>query len=497
MASAGGAQQAQPAIVVVDPSLLHIENPDLSLGFKQNGGCLYKAILKNFHAQVNSPQPVEVNDNHLPCAALGVRWGQTDLRSIPARVQVNQNGHEIVFEQDLMGVVVRRIFSVPSNGFEMGLTLQVVNNSAQAVQQNLGLDVGLSSEHKASGSFLGRHPVEQKEVVVKSSEKLYREKLPFVESPQLKEVLRVGADETIEWVASGSGYFSLLLLPQQSISQTSFLASGTGLNLAPGPGVAPDHTAYEGWLEHPLQIAPSATTELKFKVYLGPKTKENLAKYGQSVTQLIDYGFFKIVAWPIFYALSFLHGLLKNWGLAIIVLTFSIKLLFYPLTLRAYLAGKKMQKIQPLLNEVKEKYKDDKAKQSQEIMGLMAKSGANPMSGCLPILPQMPVFFALYAVLQHTFELRHAPFFFWIFDLSSMDPFYVSPLILGLLMFLQQKLTPMPSVDPTQAKMMQFLPIVFTLLMISLPSGLVLYMLTNTAMSILQQQYMMRKYKEA
>jgi YidC/Oxa1 family membrane protein insertase len=164
---------------------------------------------------------------------------------------------------------------------------------------------------------------------------------------------------------------------------------------------------------------------------------------------------------------------------------------------KAYLAGKKMQKIQPKMTEIRETWKDDKARQQQEIMALMSQQGVNPVSGCLPVLPQIPVFFGLNAVLTHTFELRHAPFYGWLQDLSSRDPYFISPILMAGLMYLQQRITPMPSMEPAQQRMMQILPLVFAVFMLSYPSGLVLYIVTNSVVSIVQQMYMMKKYKDA
>ncbi len=172
-------------------------------------------------------------------------------------------------------------------------------------------------------------------------------------------------------------------------------------------------------------------------------------------------------------------------------------MILYPLALKSYLAGKKMQKMQPQIKELQEKHKNDKQKLNQEMMALMAQGGANPLSGCLPILPQLPIFFGLFSVFQQTADFRHAPFTLWIKDLSVMDPYFVLPALMMALYVVQQRVTPMPpNMDPMQKKMMQFLPFIFSFMMVTFPSGLVLYFVTNTLLSIAQQVYMMRKYKE-
>ena len=189
-----------------------------------------------------------------------------------------------------------------------------------------------------------------------------------------------------------------------------------------------------------------------------------------------------------------IFGFFHNYGIAIILLTLFIKIVTFPLNFKAAQGTQKMAKLQPHMAKLKEKYKDDMPSYNREVMALMKQSGANPMAGCLPVLIQMPVFFALYRVLNYSVELYQSPFAFWIHDLSAKDAFYVTPLLLTGLMFLQQRLTPSPaSIDPMQKKMFQFLPIIFGVTMIALPAGLTLYMLTNSVASILQQVFLNKK----
>ena len=183
----------------------------------------------------------------------------------------------------------------------------------------------------------------------------------------------------------------------------------------------------------------------------------------------------------------------KNWGIAIILLTLLIKLLTFPLTYKSMASMKKMAALQPQLNALKEKHANDKEALNRELLTFMRTNGYNPMSGCLPMLIQMPVFFALYRVLYSSIELYQAPFFGWITDLSLKDPYYITPVLLTGFMYLQQKLTPSTISDPMQAKMMQWMPVFFGVLMINLPSGLTIYMLVNAIASIFQQMYLNKK----
>ncbi len=248
-------------------------------------------------------------------------------------------------------------------------------------------------------------------------------------------------------------------------------------------------------LVYPITAAPGAGTSISIplKAYFGPKELHALRAVDPLLDHTIDLGWFTLVAYPILKLLKWLYLFIGNYGWSVIVLTLFIKLITYPLTYKSMKSMKEMARIQPQLQKLREKYKDNKEALNREMLSLMRSHGYNPMSGCLPILIQMPVFFALYRVLYSSIELYHAPFIFWIKDLSSHDPFYVTPILLTVTMYLQQKLSPTPAADPAQQKMMQFMPVFFGLLMISLPSGLTLYMLVNAIASIAQQLYLNKK----
>ena len=193
--------------------------------------------------------------------------------------------------------------------------------------------------------------------------------------------------------------------------------------------------------------------------------------------------------------MKWINTFVHNWGISIILLTLLIKLLTFPLTYKSMKSMKKIAKLQPQMNALKEKHKDDKEALNREMITFMKTQGYNPVAGCLPIVIQMPVFFALYRVLYSSIELYQAPFFGWIHDLSIKDPFYITPVLLTGLMWFQQKITPSTATDPMQAKMLQYMPLFFGLMMLNLPAGLTVYMLINAAASIVQQQYLNRRLK--
>lgn len=237
----------------------------------------------------------------------------------------------------------------------------------------------------------------------------------------------------------------------------------------------------------------SNTFETTLKTYFGPKEVNLLKSVEPTLESTVDFGWFTAVAYPILLVMKKIHAVVHNWGVAIILLTLLIKILTFPLTYKSMSSMKKMSALQPKINALREKYANDKEALNRELLTFMRTQGYNPLSGCLPMLIQMPVFFALYRVLYSSIELYQTPFFGWITDLSQKDPFYITPVLLTVFMYLQQKLTPTTISDPMQAKMMQWMPVFFGILMINLPAGLTIYMLVNAIASIVQQMYLNKK----
>lgn len=237
----------------------------------------------------------------------------------------------------------------------------------------------------------------------------------------------------------------------------------------------------------------SPMNKFSYKVIYAKKNYDDLVKIGNGLEQSVDFGMWGIIAIPILRGLQFFFDLTKNYGLAIILLTIIIRLLTFPLQYKSFKSMKKMQVIQPELQKIREKHKENPQKMQQETMALFKKAGANPLSGCLPMIAQMPVFFAFYQVLFTSTELVGAPFYFWIHDLSEKDPFYILPVLMGLAMFLNMKLTPSTSADPAQQKIMMFMPVIFSLFMLNLPSGLTLYILISTLVGMGQQLFVYKR----
>ena len=282
----------------------------------------------------------------------------------------------------------------------------------------------------------------------------------------------------IKWYSIAGEYFTVLLVSPPEEKNITLSMQGNEKNLLKAKVISPA-----------ISIPPKNSVRIHYQIYLGPKEIKQLETLGVEAEKLIDFGYFTIVAKPLLWFLKFTNSVTKNFGIDIIILSILIKIIFLPLTQISMKSMKEMQKVQPEMNRLKEAFKNDKARLQQEIMLLYKRRKINPMSGCLPMLIQIPVFIALYNALQNAIEMRHAPFFLWIQDLSAKDPLYISPIVMGASMVLQQKMTP-SAADPTQAKMFLLMPVMFTFLFLSFPSGLVLYWLVNNVLSIAHQYYM-------
>lgn len=250
-----------------------------------------------------------------------------------------------------------------------------------------------------------------------------------------------------------------------------------------------------GLISPTIKLKPGQSVTKSSQFYVGPKVAENLKAVAPHLSLTIDYGWLWFISIALFWLMKHIHAFVGNWGWSIVLVTLCIKLVFYKLSEKSYRSMAKMRALQPKIEKLKEQYGDDKQKLSRATMELYREEKANPLGGCLPILVQIPVFIALYWVLAESVQLRQAPFILWIHDLSSPDPYYILPILMGLSMLVQQKLNPKPA-DDMQAKMMMILPVVFTFLFLHFPAGLVLYWVVNNSLSILQQWFITRRFEK-
>lgn len=381
------------------------------------------------------------------------------------------------------GLIVEQIFNFSAEHYDIGFKIIITNQSGNIINGNIKAVINnLRPEEKARYySFIG-------------TAAYLDNKLEDFDFGDLEDNPELSGD--IDWVAYETEYFISAVVPREKEKATF---SGT---------LETSGVATATYISPPVELAPDTEVAKEYYLFLGPRDISILEQFGHKLDEAIDFGFFSIIAGPLHFALKFFNKFLNNFGFSIILLTIIIKIIFWPLTHKSQKSMKEMQKLQPLMAKIREKYKDNREMMNKELMGLYRTYKVNPMSGCLPMLIQIPVFFALYRVLNGSIELRHAPFALWINDLSAPDrlfnlpfsiPFMNAPhgipvltLLMGASMFLQQKMQPMMG-DPTQAKIMMFMPIMFTVMFINFPSGLVLYWLTQNILTIGQQYYINKK----
>lgn len=308
-----------------------------------------------------------------------------------------------------------------------------------------------------------------------------QEKIHRVMLSSTVEVTQVSTP--VGYIAAQDRYFALTLVPQVAAPAGGALEA---------KGLIQPTQAMGGRINLVYPITGNSIT-IPLKAYFGPKELEQLRAVDRRLDHTVDFGMFVVIAYPLLKLLKFFYAIFHNYGIAIILLTLLVKVLTYPLTYKSMKSMRKMAVLQPQIQKLRDKHKDDPQALNREMMTMMKSQGYNPLAGCLPILVQMPVFFALYRVLYSSIELYQAPFFLWITDLAAKDALYVTPLLLTVTMYFQQKLTPTTSMDPMQAKMLQFMPVIFGVFMLTLPSGLTLYMLVNALASIVQQLILNKK----
>jgi YidC/Oxa1 family membrane protein insertase len=387
------------------------------------------------------------------------------------------------------GLRVIKRYSFQSGKEVIGLDIELENTSSREISTQVALEwIGrvelkklAEDEIKDFGlkySYLKDKKVERKDLGGAGSSGC----TPGCSSPKTRvEPFELTDKGNIKWFSFGGEYFTALLIPPPSQGNVSLTVKGDERNILRAEVSGGSVT-----------VPPGQSARIPFRIYLGPKESSLLKELGVEAEKLVDFGYFSVVAQPLLWLLNLTHGVTRNFGIDIIILSILIKIIFLPLTQISFKSMKEMQKVQPEMNRLREVYKNDKARLQQEIMLLYKRRRINPLSGCLPMVIQIPVFIALYNVLQNTFEMRHAPFFLWIQDLSAKDPIYFTPLLMGATMVIQQKMTP-TAADPNQAKMFMLMPVMFTFLFLSFPSGLVLYWLVTNVLSIAHQYYLNKK----
>lgn len=365
------------------------------------------------------------------------------------------------------GIAVDKVYTFHRNQYVIEVAYEIKNGSTNAISPEVYYQIVHDSESNQGSALMptftgGSYYTEAKKF----------NKLAF--SDMAKEPLNITSNDG--WVGLLQHYFVSAWIPKDGLARKFYTEQ-----LA-------DNMYRIGSRSALGTIAPDASYSISARLFSGPQTKNDLLATAPGLEYTVDYGWLTIVATPLFWVLSKIHGLVNNWGVAIILLTLLIKAAFYPLSAKSYRSMAQMRELAPRLESMKQKFGDDRQKMQQAMMELYRTEKINPMSGCLPILIQIPVFISLYWMLLGSVELRHAPFFGWIQDLSAIDPYYILPLIMGASMIIQTKLNPKPT-DPIQAKVMTWMPVIFSIFFFFFPAGLVLYWVVNNIVSIWQQWY--------
>ncbi len=432
-----------------------IENPYIKVGVNSKGATISQVVFKDYKDEHKNFIRFFGSDVETTGA---VHISGLDNINMKAR---QNNPNEVSFYDD-KGTEVSYVLDKDS----YVISLSVKRSSKEALQFRVYSKVSdVSDEHYG----LSEDPDKRKKEVL-----LYSVLQDKVERTELKDILEKGViyfTNTFKWAAISDRYFMLAIL---SDGKTMSDVSSTCIQ-------------NERLCSTSVSIKETGPVS-NLKLFVGPKDVTYMRKVDPTLSEAIDYGWLSFISVPMLELMKFFYSIIANYGVAILILTLLVRLLMFPLQHKAMKSMKRMQELQPHLKSLQEKYKDDKEKLNREMLSFMKTHKMNPMSGCLPILIQLPVFIALYKVLANSVELYRSPFMFWITDLSMKDHYYILPLLMGGMMFVQQKMTPNPTMDPTQAKIMLYMmPVIFTVLMLNLPSGLTLYIMFSTLLGIVQQ----------
>jgi len=491
---AGSDQKADTP--VLPPRTIMVDTPLYQVKISEKGAVFTSFLLKKYKDSMRADSPLlQMVESNLTGGAVQVSFVKhnrvdgaspyiaSGLKDDHIRVMAAPEELTFVSRTD-GGIIVEKRFTFRPDTYLVDLLVTVKNKSAVAYEDNLiiSLPAKLPKKDAASYGFVGPaayidNHLEQIKIKNIKEKNLFSGK--------------------VDWIAYLDRYFISAVVPE---SQENAM-----LRL-----ILEDETVVVNQYLQPTAIyQPGTTRTYAYSLYFGPKSASILKSLNRGLEKAVNFGWFDIVAKPCLWLMNRIHGIVPNYGVAIILLTILIKIILWPLGSKSYKSMNEMKKIQPLMAEIREKYKDDKKTMNQEVMGLYRTYKINPMGGCLPMIVQIPVFIALYRMLYEAIELRHAPFFGWINDLSAPDrlfrfdfaiPFMQEPygipvltLIMGATMFLQQKMSP-PMGDPAQAKMMLLMPVIFTFIFINFSSGLVLYWLVSNVLSILQQYYIQKRF---
>jgi len=457
-----------------------VDTPLYRATWSSAGGALTSLQLKRYKETMDpNSKMVDVIHTPMPLVDLSNTFG--DASFIYEMSGTEQTGpdnipRQVVFSAQLgEGIVLRKIYSIDPQTYILGYKVVVENRTASPLSAGMHLYMdGIYPLGEKTKGYAFEGPV------------LLEDK--HLEEFKISKVDKVGVYRDfpgkIQWFGTEDKYFIRTVIPKAAPQTTLTIrrVDGKIVRLVYNVGT--------------MRVEPGRSMEKDYLLFMGPKELKILKAADYNLNKALNFGFFDIIAKPLLAAMDWLYKYIKSYGLTIIVLTIIIKIILYPLTLKSFKSMKELQKIQPLMKDIQARYKDDKQKLNQEMMKLYSEHKINPMGGCLPMLLQIPILFALYKVFYAAIELRHTPFHIvgtWLPDLSAPDPYYITPVLMGASQFVLQKMSPAPG-DATQQKIMLIMPVFFTFLFLNFPSGLVIYWLVSNILSIIQQAYINRKH---
>lgn len=474
--------------------LIDVQTDVLKVKIDPNGGDLVQAELLKYPQDLHDSQGVllldKSNKRHYVAQSgligkdeLGPdshQFGRAQFTAQQSQYQLSPDQQQLqvqMFWENSAGLKVTKIYTFQRGSYLIDVAYRIANASAAPWQGSFYGQIRREyvKEKSGNGMMIGAQMYQGG--AYHTPDKPYKKiSYPDMKKAPLREQIKGG------WAAMVERYFlSAWLGPDNATNQYYTRVDNENI--------------YNIGSVTPLEVLPGQEQEVKGRLYVGPEDGQTLKEIAPGLNLTIDYG----ILWPIsqllFWLLKTIHSFIGNWGWSIILVTLIIKIAFYQLSASSYRSMGKMRRLQPRIELLKERHKEDKQQFSASLLELYRKEKVNPLGGCLPILIQIPVFIALYYVLLESVELRQAPFILWIQDLSVRDPFYILPLIMGATMFLQQRMNPAPP-DPMQAKVMMFMPIIFTALFLAFPAGLVLYWTVNNILSITQQWYITRNLEK-
>jgi len=465
---------------VVSATLITVKNDVLSLKIDTNGGDIVEAKLLKFDTEQGNGIPFTIlrNDRDRYVAQSGLTGAQGLDRVIPGRpiyqtsatsYQANA-GEPLIIDLNYLddaGLSVTKRFTLNDDSYAINVEYIIANNATSPASVQMYAQLKQTTLIDSSSGLIPTYVG----AAYSTTEDVY-EKYDFDDIAEAN----LSVSTQGGWVAMLQHYFVSSWVPEKTSDNQLYTRYTSNKD------------AVIGFKAPAITIEPNSTATTSATFYVGPKDQDVLESIEQNLDLTIDYGFLFMISQPLFWLLIKIQSIVTNWGVAIIIITLIVKGGMYPLTKAQYTSMAKMRALQPKMAQLKERLGDDKQKMSQAMMELYRKEKVNPAGGCLPLIIQMPIFLALYWVFLESVELRHAPFMLWIQDLSAQDPFYILPVLMGISMFIMQKMQPMTVQDPMQQKIMQYMPVMFTVFFFWFPSGLVLYWLVSNIISIVQMK---------